>query len=106
MNEGAARILSSDRIECLAYSFHQCLSCPGTNLAQKILDLRKSLLNRIEVRRVGWEVQSSLHPLPSISSLTLSSLCAPRLSMSTTCPSLSLGASKCSQSRPRRPPWS
>src|SRR5215217_8213041 len=56
MNEEATRILSSDRIECLAYGFHQRLSCPGTNLAQKTLDLRKSLLNRIEVRRVGWQV--------------------------------------------------
>ena len=57
MNEEAARILSSDCIECLAYGFHQRLSCPGTNLAQKTLDLRKSLLNWIEVRRVGWQVQ-------------------------------------------------
>jgi hypothetical protein len=68
MNEEAARIFSSDRIECLAYDFHQRLSCPGTNLAQNTLDLRKSLLNRIEVRRIGWQVQqfasSSFDQLP------------------------------------------
>jgi hypothetical protein len=45
MNEEAARIFSSGCIECLAYGFHQRFPCPGTNLAQKTLDLRKSLLN-------------------------------------------------------------
>ncbi len=43
MNEEAARILSSDRIECLAYGFYQRLSCPVTDLAQKTLNLRNSL---------------------------------------------------------------
>ncbi len=57
VSEETPRLLRGDRIECRAYSFDQRLLCPGTNLAQRTLDPRESFLNRIEVRRVRWQVQ-------------------------------------------------
>src|SRR5215210_2538629 len=65
-------------------------ACSG--LPEQVLDLGERLLYRIEVRRVGRQVED-LGASPSIISLTVSLLWTERLSITTISPSLSAGMS-------------
>src|SRR5215216_3586990 len=53
----APNLFGTDRRECRTQRFYQSFFCPSPNLAHKPLDLAERLFDRIEVRRVGWQVE-------------------------------------------------
>jgi len=57
MLEEASGIPSTDRRERLSYSLYQSLFAPSSYPAQKPLDLGKRFFYRVEVRRVGRQIE-------------------------------------------------
>src|SRR5215203_1348037 len=96
VSEPAHGIPPAHGIERMAGSFHQGFAGAGPNPAQDALHLREGLFDGREVRRVGRQENRTSAPAPSIISFTRRLLWTWRLSITTTCPSLSVGARKCS----------
>src|SRR5271165_3134560 len=84
----------------LLQGFHQ----PGLGRTQQLFDLRPSLLDGIEVRRVGRQIEQ-LRPA-SLDQLSHSchTLCAARLSITTTWPGGSRGPKTCSREAKKTSP--
>jgi hypothetical protein len=92
MPEEAESIRGTDRRDRFPQPVYQALTGAGRGSPQYALDLRESLLDEVELRRVGWEVENLAAPrLDQL--LTLSPLWSERLSITTTCPARRLGAS-------------
>ena len=89
-------ITRSDLPERLLHRLQQSFVGAPTNLSQNVLDLGERLLNGVQIWGVEDGTNTSSAPLASMSSLIPLGLCAPRLSITTTCPSESVGAKKCS----------
>src|SRR5215216_5899393 len=94
--EPPSRISSTDLRERLLHRLKQGFVGARPELPEDVLYLRERLLYGVEVRRVGRQIQELSAPLASMSSLILLGLWAPRLSITTICPSESEGAKKCS----------
>jgi hypothetical protein len=74
MVEEALGIRSTDRTQSFADDLHECLVATSARFSQIALELGKGLLDRVEIRGVGRQVDESSQSLPSINSLTLSPL--------------------------------
>ncbi len=90
--EEAPRIAGRNGVQGRAHRLNEALSGTRGGFPEKRLDLGEGLLYGVEVRREGGRYTSS-QPLPSISSRTRPPLCEERLSITTICPGLSVGAS-------------
>src|SRR4051812_32840197 len=95
VEEEARGVPDRDRLQRPPHRPNQSLAGPGLRPAQRGLKLREGLLDGVELRRgVGWQVQQSSQPRPSMSSRTFRPfLCKERLSITTPCPRRRLGTS-------------
>ena len=57
MLEETACVLAGDRRDRCADGLHKRLPSPGLTFPKEALDLREGFFDRVEVRRVGWQVQ-------------------------------------------------
>jgi hypothetical protein len=84
MLEETEGVSGGDRRDRLPQRVDQGLTRAGRGSPQEGLDLGEGLLDGVVIRRVGRQVEDLAALLASISSLTLSPLCAERLSITTT----------------------
>jgi hypothetical protein len=91
--EDATSVSNRETIERSAHRFYQSLAGACLELPQCCLHFGKGLLYRVEIGRVGWQVQK-LASLLLDQLLTLLPLCTERLSITTTCPGPSEGIKK------------
>ena len=79
----------------LTQRLDQPLTGTGLSSSQYGLDLRESILDRVQIRRVGRQLQKPASRLFDELAHALA-LWAPGLSITTTCPTRRLGSKNCS----------
>src|SRR3712207_5920739 len=96
MLEVTFSVPGTDRRKRLAQYLYQSVLRAGSCLAQHTLDLGERFFYRVEVRRIGGQVDELAAPrldqLPHLGRF----VGRERLSMSTTCPASKVGAKTCS----------
>src|SRR3954454_11616359 len=92
--EETSRIARRHRLQSSAHRLYKRFAgtCPSPPQKQR-LELRKRFFYGVEIGGVGRQVHHSSQPLSSMSSHTPTALCEERLSITTTCPGRSDGAS-------------
>ncbi len=84
MLEEATGVSGADRRQRQTDRLDQGFFRPGFSLTHESLDLREGLLNRVEIRRVGWQVEELATSLLDQLSYPLSLVGFKRLSITTT----------------------